>query len=273
MAFSSSSYQMLKSISIATKTNIDTEPNVAYSSTSRSPNSCASSEFSSAYISPNFTPTHEQEFWKKSPSQFDSLDLSNIRVKVPPIDPWSFIATATTSNCGNASMNFTNNLTNDNFISKNESSAMEFSFMSSALSDITYAPLSSYNDTVYGSQNSALQYEIMRQEFEMNGTTSEMLPPFEPTITSTPSSSSERRGFDDFSSIEESFELNLTEWRCNNFQAGLKKRKGFEARLQKIDFKSSRFPTSNAGNYKRGNKPSKKSLGNVSFGSVIKNFK
>lgn len=94
---SSANYQKLNCTANATAYDPENEKisGSSYSSP-RAPTSVGSSDFSSAYISPNVSdksPSWLLDFeklnLKKPSSQFDSMDISNIRVTLPPSDPWN----------------------------------------------------------------------------------------------------------------------------------------------------------------------------------------
>lgn len=97
MASTSVNYRTLDCTANATAYDSENEKTCgsSYASSrahSISPSSIRSSEFSSAYVSPDVSPYLELDLERlhidSHSNAFDSIDISNIRVVKPPSDPW-----------------------------------------------------------------------------------------------------------------------------------------------------------------------------------------
>lgn len=151
MASSSAKYQKLNCSANATAYDPENEKisGSRYSS-SRAPTSVGSSEFSSAYISPDVS--EKSPFWldfeklnlKKPANQFDSLDITNIRVIMPPSDPWD-------------DLKFTSNV-DDSVKTHNSRESFRDNFR---------FPLSNYNyNSTYSTDFSDFTYSMLSNTFD-----------------------------------------------------------------------------------------------------------
>lgn len=147
MAFADfSKYKVFKTASLINHN--DPEKEIINGSSSH-----GSSEFSSAYISPETSPQMNKK--KKSlevccskQDQFDSLDLSSICVKPPPNDPWATsISYDDKSSLWSSSSSST--LSFDNAKENLAPSESHTNTSTTFLNDFTYALLSNYSDTFY----------------------------------------------------------------------------------------------------------------------------
>jgi hypothetical protein len=150
MASSSHNYQKLNCTANATTYDPENEKNSESSyMSSRLPTSVGSSEFSSAYISPDVS--EKSPFWlldferlnlNKPSSEFDSLDITNLRVTMPPSDPWDDLTSL--SNHGDSEKTH-NSRESDNFRTP-LSNYNNNSTYSTIFSDFTYSMLSNTNE-------------------------------------------------------------------------------------------------------------------------------
>lgn len=110
--------------------------------------SIGSSDFSSAYISPDASPSWQLDLEKlnlKNPtSEFDSLDLSNIHVIKPPSDPWNDTPSMKTN--GDTMKTHNSFLSSYSNFRAPLSSSTNISSYSTIFSDFTYSILSNTND-------------------------------------------------------------------------------------------------------------------------------
>lgn len=152
---SSKNYQKLNSTAASTAIYDPENEKISFSSFEMSqftPTSTGSSEFSSAYISPEVS-DHKSPSWlmafeklslKHHVSEFDSLDLSNIRVTMPPSDPWDDITSD--AKIDDSLKTHNSNSANFDVFRLPLSNCTNTSTYSTTISDFTYSILSNTID-------------------------------------------------------------------------------------------------------------------------------